>query len=49
MKVFIFIKDDNSFDDFYVYKTKEIAEYYYNQLGSDRFSYSIKEVDLLEE
>ena len=47
MKVYIFIKDNNIFDDYYVYQTKEIAEYYYKQLGSERFSYSIKEVELL--
>lgn len=51
MKVYIFIKKDNFdyIDDYYVYKTREVAEKYYKHLGSDRFAYSIKELELLEE
>ena len=48
MIVFIFIKDEGKFDVFYVYKTKEIAEQYHKQLGSDRYAYEIKEIELLE-
>ena len=58
VKVYILIYDnifDNTksrgyfSDDFYVYKTMEIAEKYWEQLGSDRFGYTIKELELLEE
>lgn len=51
MKVYIMVATNNfnSFNDYYVYRTKEIAEKYWKQLGSDRFSYSIKELELLEE
>ena len=49
MKVYIIIKEDmDIFDDHYVYATKEIAEYYYKQLRSERFSYKIKELELLQ-
>jgi len=51
MKVYIIVKTDQfyNFDDYYVYKTKEIAQKYLNHLGSDKFGYSIKELEFIEE
>ena len=57
MKVYIIVHDsvyDKSSDfidicGFYAFSTEKIAKKYWQQIGSDRFSYSIKSLELLEE
>ena len=58
MKVYIIVYDSVGdkhpsgnpvFCDSYVYKTREVAQKYWQQLGDSRFCFSIKELELLEE